>query len=258
MIVRDEGTGPVLLMLHAFPCDGTLWDPVAGACREAGWRTVVPDLPGFGGSPLLESEPNLDAVADEVMDLLGRLRAPSCAIAGVSLGGYVAMNLVHRYPETVRALLLCDTKATADADPARLNRERLAVICEEAPGDTARILEQAVLPGLLGETTRRHRPDVVDRARRFLMGAQASSVAWYQRAMARRPDSRVALAAWSGPSLVLWGTEDTLSPAEEQEAMLDALHDATAAEVQGAGHLAVIEAPDEAGAAIVQFLDARG
>lgn len=254
MNVRDEGDGPVLLLLHAFPCDGSLWDPVARACRDAGWRTLAPDLPGFGGSPLPDAAPDLDVVADEVVDVLARLRVPSCVVAGVSLGGYVAMNIVRRHPETVRALLLCDTKATDDSQAAQQNRERLAVLCEESPSDTGRILEQAVLPGLLGDTTRSGRPDVVERTRRFLVAAQAPSVAWYQRAMARRPDSREALATWSGPGLVLWGDEDTLSPAEEQQLMLDSLRDARGVALPGAGHLAVIETAEAASGAIVDFL----
>lgn len=255
MNVRDEGDGPVLLLLHAFPCDGSLWDHVAGACRDAGWRTVVPDLPGFGASPLLDAEPGLDVVADELVGLLDRLRVESCVVAGVSLGGYVAMNLVRRHPKTVRALILCDTKATEDSVPAQQNRERLAALCEESPAETGRILEQAVLPGLLGDATRSGRPEVVERTRRYLQAAQAPSVAWYQRAMARRPDSREALAAWSGAGLVLWGEEDTLSPADEQQVMLEALGDARGVALPGAGHLAVIETPEAASGAIVGFLE---
>lgn len=258
MSVRDEGAGPVLLLLHAFPCDGSLWDPVAAACRATGWRTLVPDLPGFGASPLPSAGPDLDAVADDVVDMLHERDVASCAVAGVSLGGYIAMNLVRRHPELVRALLLCDTKATADTDPARHGRERLASLCEESPADTGRILEQAVLPGLLGETTRAGRPQVVERTRRFLDAAPASSVAWYQRAMAGRPDSRGALAAWAGPSLVLWGEEDSLSPLDEQRAMLDVLVDAHEARLPGAGHLAVLETPMAAASAITGFLGAGG
>ena len=244
-----------VLLLHALPCDGTLWDPVAQACRDAGWRTVVPDLPGFGTSPRLDGPPNLDAVADEMVRILQEQNTDSCVVAGVSLGGYVAMNLVRRYPEVVRSLILCDTKATADSEQAQQNRERLAVLCEQTPSDTARILEQAVLPGLLGDTTRAERPSVVERARRYLQQAQAPSVAWYQRAMACRPDSLAALAAWSGPSLVLWGDEDTLSPADEQLAMLEALSDARGVALPSAGHLAILETPDAASSEIIGFLD---
>ena len=255
MHVRDEGEGPVLLLLHAFPCDGSLWDPVARACRDAGWRTVVPDLPGFGASTLPDAAPDLDIVADEVVGLLARLRVPSCVVAGVSLGGYVAMTIVRRHPETVRALILCDTKATKDSGSAQRNRERLAMLCEESPSETGRILEQAVLPGLLGETTHTQRPEVIERTRGFLRAVPAPSVAWYQRAMARRPDSRETLATWSGPGLVLWGEEDTLSPNEEQQAMLGCLREARGVAVPGAGHLAVIETPEAASGAIVDFLE---
>lgn len=251
--VRDAGEGPAVVLLHAFPCDGRMWEPQAAALVAAGWRVLVPDLPGFGESPVLDVEPSLDAVADALVGELDRLGVRRCVLGGVSLGGYVTMAVLRRRPDLVSAAFLCDTKATADGEPARENRERLAGLVLDSPSETARILEQAVLPGLLGDTTRESRPGVVERVRGWLDEADARSVAWYQRAMAGRPDSRADLAA-AGPVLVVWGEEDALSPRAEQDLMLAAAPGARLVVVPGAGHLANVEDPDAVTSALLEFL----
>jgi pimeloyl-ACP methyl ester carboxylesterase len=253
--VRDRGDGPVVVLLHAFPCDGRMWQPQADDLCEAGWRVLVPDLPGFGQSALPDREPSLDDVAESVVSVLDDRGVDRCVLAGVSLGGYVTMAILRQRPDLAAGLVLCDTKATADSDAARENRERLARLVLESPQECARILEQAVLPGLLGDTTRAHRPEVVDRVRSWLGDATADTVAWYQRAMAVRPDSVAVLAAVDVPTLVLWGEEDALAPREEQDAMRTASTDADLVIVPEAGHLANVERPEAVTAAMRRFLD---
>ena len=255
MHVRDTGDGPVVVLLHAFPCDGRLWRPQADDLAGAGWRVLVPDLPGFGESALLDGEPSLDLVADEVLAMLDDRGVDRCVLAGVSLGGYVAMAVLRRRPDVAAGLVLCDTKATADADPARENRERLARLVLESPDDCARILEQAVLPGLLGDTTRAQRPEVVETVRSWIAAAEADTVAWYQRAMAVRPDSVGVLGSVDAPTLVVWGEEDALASRAEQEIMRAASSDADLVVVQQAGHLANVERPEVVTAAMRRFLD---
>jgi len=252
--VRDAGDGPVLVLLHAFPCDGRMWEPQAAAAMAAGWRVLVPDLPGFGASPLPEAEPSLAIVAEAVIGMLEDRGIDRCVLGGVSLGGYVAMELVRARPTMLAGLLLCDTKAAADGPEARANRERLAGLALAAGDGAGHLLEQAVLPGLLGDTTRERRPEVVERVRGWLHAADPSAVAWYQRAMALRPDSLADLAEVDLPTLVVWGDQDALSDRAEQDRMVAAVSDASLVVVPGAGHLANVEVPEAVSAAIVQFL----
>jgi pimeloyl-ACP methyl ester carboxylesterase len=252
--VRDLGDGPVVILLHAFPCDGRMWQPVAESLAASGLRVIVPDLPGFGGSPLIEAEPGLDAVADVLIAMLAERDIDRCVLGGVSLGGYLTMAILRRRPDLAAAVVLCDTKATADAPEAAQNRERLAALCLAEPDRTGRILEQAVLPGLIGDTSRADRPEVVSRVRDWLDDARAESVAWYQRAMAARPDSLDVLGSIDSPVLVMWGDEDALSPREEQDLMLGRLALGDSAVIEGAGHLANVERPAAVAAALRSFV----
>jgi pimeloyl-ACP methyl ester carboxylesterase len=254
LFIDDEGDGAAVVLLHAFPCDSRMWAPQTEALRAAGFRVLVPDLPGFGRSVLLDDGPSLVRVADSILRGVESRGVVRFVLGGVSLGGYVAMAMVASRPELVLGLALCDTKATDDSGAARESRERLAQLCLAAPDETTRILEQAVLPGLLGDTTRAGRPSVVADVRSWLSEARPESVAWYERAMAARPDSREALARVATPSVVVWGGEDALSPREEQDLMLASLLDAKLVVVEQAGHLANVERPDAVTAALLDLL----
>ena len=243
-----------VLLLHAFPCAGEMWSAQADALSAAGWDVIVPDLPGFGASDLLDDEPDLDAVAAVILRELDAQGVGRAVVGGLSLGGYLAMALLRAAPQRFSAVMLCDTKGTADSPEAAGNRRRLAQAVLDDPASTGRVLRQSVLPGLLGETTFATRPQVVARVERWLDEARPETVAWYQRAMAARPDSLAMLASLSIPALVLWGDEDAISPEPEQRAMLEALSHATAQVVAGSGHLAAVEAPDAVSEALIAFL----
>jgi pimeloyl-ACP methyl ester carboxylesterase len=249
----------VVVLLHAFPLDSSIWDGVVGPVVAAGWAVVTPDLRGFGasryGADGPDDEPSLAAMARDVIAVLDRLGAASAVVGGVSMGGYVAMELLRQAPDRVDALVLVDTKPGADPPAARENRLRIA---DEilATSDTV-ALADAMLPTLLGPTTRATRPDVVQRVRRLVEAADPAGVAWAQRAMAVRPDSLSVLAGYPRPALIVWGDEDALSTRADQDAMVDALADVHLAVVGGAGHLAVLEAPDAVADAVVGFLGTR-
>ncbi len=251
---------PTVVLLHAFPLDKRLWDGVVDAVADADWDVVVPDLRGFGESRYGEDgpddEPDLGLVAHDVLAVLDRVGVQSAAVVGLSMGGYVAMELLRRAPRRVAALGLLDTKATADAVEARENRLRVAE--QVLAAGSTEVLARAMVPALLGATTLATRPEVVEQVRGWVEQADPAGVAWAQRAMAARPDSLDDLRAYRGPALVLWGAEDTVSPRPEQDLMLAALRDGRAVEVRDAGHLTAVEDPGAVVEALVRFLgDAR-
>jgi len=244
-----------LVLLHAFPLSAAMWTAQAAALAPVA-RVLAPDQRGFGGAPLGDDPPSLDRAADDVVALLDRLALDDVVLGGLSMGGYVAMALLRRHPGRVRALVLADTKATADPPAARENRERIAARLE-AEG-TADVLVEDVLPGLTGATTGRERPEVAQRVRRMVEEAPPAAAAWAQRAMAARPDSLDTLRQVDVPALVLRGDEDGLSSAEDVDTMVRALQKGRLETIAGSGHLSAVEAPGAFNRALAGFLSSLG
>ncbi|WP_086663805.1 alpha/beta fold hydrolase [Lentzea kentuckyensis] len=213
-----------LVLLHAFPLDARMWD--------------VPDAftPSLRGS----GEPDLGTVATRVLAELDARGLDKVLLGGCSMGGYVAMALLRRAPERVKGLVFVDTKHTADAPEAIETRLAMAERVErEGVGDW---LPDALLPNLLG-------PNASDTARALvrtmILEQQAEDVAWWQRAMAKRPDSTDVLETLDVPSLVLVGEHDKLTPPDVAAKLAVTLRHATSERVEDSGHLLPVEQPAE-------------
>jgi pimeloyl-ACP methyl ester carboxylesterase len=252
----DNGTGPAIVLLHAFPMDSALWAAHRRPLAAAGHRVITPDLPGFGGTPVPTAEPSLDVMADEVAALLDHLGLEQAIVGGLSMGGYVTMAMLRRHRSRVAGIILADTKASADAPEAAANRRAVAAAVE-AEGSTAGIAD-GMLANLLGQTTRETRPGVVAAVRRWIVAQPAAGVAWAQRAMAGRPDSLADIEGFGGPVLVLYGEQDTISPAPDAQAMAAAARaggsPTAVVEIPAAGHLTAVEDPDAVTRALLGWL----
>jgi pimeloyl-ACP methyl ester carboxylesterase len=218
----EAGSGRPLVLLHGFPLGADQWLPQLSRV-PAGWRFVAPDLPGFGGSTLGAGPEGvtMDTYAADVFELMAHLDMPRAAVAGLSMGGYVALAMLRRAPARVTALVLADTRATADTPEGRAGRDAMVALLQR---DGAAGVAEQMLPALLGATTKRQQPDLADAVRRLIEGHSPEGLAAAVRAMKARPDSTADLASIRCPALVLCGAEDTITP----PAVCEALHRAIA------------------------------
>jgi pimeloyl-ACP methyl ester carboxylesterase len=253
LYARDVGEGTPLVLLHAFPLSSAMWLSQREQLAKR-FRVITPDLRGFGGSVLGTDEPSIDTMADDVVALLRSKGIAKAVIGGMSMGGYVAMAICRKHPDRVRGLILADTKATADSDAARQNRERVAdrIIADGGVG----VLAEELLPKLVGPTTFRQRALVYGRVRGLLQATPPAAAAWAQRAMAARPDSMETLRGVKVPALVIVGSEDTLATEEDARAMVEALPNAVLQVIPRAGHLCAIEQPDLFNQTVTEFVSA--
>lgn len=248
----EAGRGVPLVLLHAFPLTAAMW-----AAQRTGLatdcRVITPDQRGFGASPKLpDDEPGLGVVADDVRELLDLLDLPTVVLGGLSMGGYVALEFLRRYPERVAGLLLADTKATAD-EPGAAEKRHLIARRVEAEADSA-ILRREVVPNLIGGTTRWQRPDVYETVAALAVAQPPAAVAWAERAMAARPDSTELLPQVAVPTLVIVGEDDAVTPPEDAVALANGIPGAALRRIPAAGHLTALEAPERFNAAVRTLL----
>jgi pimeloyl-ACP methyl ester carboxylesterase len=238
------------VLLHAFPLSSAMWARDAGRFARAA-RVITPDLPGFGGSPR-QVLPSIPAMAQAVADLLESLGIHEPVIlAGLSMGGYVALEFLRQYPQRIKALGLFSTKAAADSPEQRQGR---AALIERLRREGLEVLLQATLPKLVGASTVAGRPAVTAELERSISTADREGVIDALRAMADRRDSQPLLSAIPCPTLILAGAEDVLIPPNESEAMAQAIPGAQLSVIPGAGHLVNLEAPEAFQETVVSWI----
>jgi pimeloyl-ACP methyl ester carboxylesterase len=250
---RDAGVGSsTVLLLHAFPLHGGMWSREI-ALLERRHRVIAPDYRGLGGSAPSGRPSTMEVLAEDVRALLAHLRVERAAVAGLSMGGYLAFELYRRMPALFRGLALCDTKATADGPEARATRETFARnALEKGLGWVA----DEMIPKLLRPGAE---PQVAKEVRDLIVRhGTPAGVAAAQRGMAERPDSTPTLATIACPTLVIVGEDDALTPPAEAERMARAVKEATLVRIPRAGHLSNVERPDAFGAALSSFVDGLG
>lgn len=242
-----------IALLHAFPLGPPMFAEQARALAEAGHSVVVPDL--LSSDRHYPGEPDLAAMAEYVESEMTDRGHHEFAVAGLSMGGYVAMALLRSIPSRISGLALLDTRSSADTDAAARARLDYA---DRVQADGMDWVPAHSLDSLLGETTRTKRKVVVDQVRRWILQADPTMVAWAQRAMANRPDSDTELQVFRQPSLVAVGVEDTLTPTSDALRMAEQLGGAPLSEISGAGHLTSVECPNRVSDLLVSWADRIG
>jgi pimeloyl-ACP methyl ester carboxylesterase len=251
----DAGSGPPVVLLHAFPLSRAMWAPQIEALQNT-YRVLASDLPGFGGSKGFDEPPSLDQAADGVAGLLDELKiGERVVLGGLSMGGYVAFAFARRHAVRLRGLILADTKAEADDAEGKANRDRMIAF---AAGNTARAVLDQMLAKLVGPETMTQRPEVVESIRRIASEQTPAGIIGALKAMRERPDSGPSLAAIAVPALVVVGEQDTLTPPALSESLAARIRGAKLVRIAGAGHLSNLEKPDEFNAAVRSFLAGLG
>lgn len=248
------GSGPALVLLHAFPADHRMWMPAAEKLATR-YRVVLVELRGNGRSGPGSGPATMEKHAADVARVCREAEVERCIFAGVSIGGYVIFELLRRERQRAAGLILSDTRAAADSDEVRANRFKS--IDDAKRFGPAPFIETA-LNRILGETTRRNRPDLVERVRAMASSLTADRIAAIQQGMAARPDSTSLLPSLAVPTLLLFGEEDVVTPEADAEALKRGIANSTLQIIPKAGHLAVFEQDDECARSIRQFCDRLG
>lgn len=266
MRVRTFGGGPPLLLVHGFPLDGTMWNPVIPALAQR-WRVIVPDLRGFGQTPWPANAPpqtaadveanrvtfSLNDFADDLAELLATLAIHGpITFCGLSMGGYIAFAFWRRHAKLVERLILCDTRAAADSPEAAAARRATA---ERVLREGTEFVAEAMLPKLHASAAFARDPAICAETHAVILRADPRAVAAASLAMAARPDSTGDLAGINVPTLVLCGEHDVISPPEEMAAWAKLIPNCRYVTIAGSGHMTTLENPADFAAAVNRVLD---
>ncbi|MDP6573752.1 MAG: alpha/beta fold hydrolase [Rhodospirillales bacterium] len=225
-----------LVLLPGLLCDGALWRHQTETLGDAASFTIGD----------FTDDDSIEAMARSVL-----IEAPeNFALAGLSMGGYVALEIMRQAPDRVTRLALLDTSARADTPENTVHRGGLIELARKGrfKGVTPRLLPLLIHPDRLDDEELTG--CVMAMAERIGKDAFLRQ----QSAILKRIDSRPHLSAIHCPTLVLCGRQDALTPLEVHQEMAGAMPRASLVVVEDCGHLATLEQPQAVNAALRDWL----
>jgi len=226
-----------LVLLPGMMCDGRLYGPQIAA---------------FSGRMPIHLAPLTahDTVEGLAADILASA-PPRFALAGLSMGGIVAMEVVRQAPGRIDRLALLDTNPRAELEEIRQRRE--PQIEKVRAGALKEIMRDELKPNYLANGPLRQ--DVLDICMVMALDLGPEVFERQSRALQRRPDQQDTLKSVTCPTLILMGAEDRLCPRDRHELMHELIEGSTFEIIDRAGHLPTLEQPDAVNAAFKTWLD---
>lgn len=240
---------PTLLLVHGYPFDHTLWDGVR-PLLSPNIQVLAPDLRGFNGQPTGNEEPALELMADDLASLIKNAGKQRAVVAGMSMGGYIALAFAERHPDMLAGLALVSSQAAADTEEARAGRRAtIEKVRASGPGVAA----EATVPKLFAPQNS-GRADLKRVPETSAQRAGIAGITWALEAMARRSDRTAILQSLAVPVAVIHGVHDAFVPIERARALAQITREAEFVQVEGAGHATPLEAPEKVAQALEQLV----
>ena len=239
------GDGFPIILLHGIGSNAKSWRRQLAAFSK-GFKVIAWDAPGYGQSADPDWQiPDVANYSESLRELFDTLGIASAVVLGHSLGGIIAQGFYKTYPERVKTLILADTSQGDGAIPVDLRERKLADRMGMIQTMTPQELAEERAPKLFSE----HAPkELVAEAISIMSEVRESGYGSAAIALARA-DVRGALDNINVPLLMIWGTEDTITPRWEQLPK-----GATVEMIPDAGHLSYVEQPDAFNRIVLEFL----
>lgn len=237
----DNGSGLPIVLIHGFPLNRQMWRPQVSALANVGCRVICPDLPGFGESTFVQENVTMSVYADAVIGLLDDLGVEKAVIGGMSMGGYVLLNLAEHYPERLLGAMFLVTRAAADDEAGK---EKRTLLAREVESGNRKIVPDTFAQVLFAPETQQDNPELVSAVRRWMEAAPVEGVVGGLLAMRDRHDYVDHLSGLNMPALVVGAEKDIAVPLEHAYVLADGLPNAEFRVVSAAGHMANLEQPE--------------
>lgn len=242
---EESGSGTPVILIHGFPLDHTIWLPVVEHLKSHA-RLILPDLRGFGQSPMCEDVSSMRLMAEDIHAVMDQLGIEKAILVGHSMGGYASLAFARVFPRRLLGLGLVTTQAAADTLERRQARLTMAA-------DVKRKGVKAYANPMAAKYT--CAPEWIEPIKELMLKSQPAGVIAALKGMAERPDATDWLTEIKVPCAVVVGTQDALIPPERTRSMVQMLNHAWLVEIPNAGHMPMLETPQVVANALIQLVN---
>jgi pimeloyl-ACP methyl ester carboxylesterase len=207
---KDFGEGFPVVLIHGYLESLETWGDFAKKLASQ-FRVILIDLPGHGGSGCLGPVHTMELMADAVSYVLKELKVSKCTLIGHSLGGYVTMAFVEKYPELLNGFCLFHSSPFADNEEKKNNRDREIEIIKEGKKE---LIFNAHCPKVFANDNQAKFHDQIEIAKAIAKSTPDEGIIAVLEGMKSRPDRSVILKNTNQPFLYVIGKKDNFIPFE--------------------------------------------
>lgn len=250
----DEGKGPVVVLLHGFGEDATVWAAQIKLLQQ-NYRVIAPHLPGTAQSELTENL-SMETMAQSVQQLLTQpalnvFPKEKIILIGHSMGGYVTLAFAEKYPELLKSWGLFHSTAVADSAEKKQVREKGIAFIEK--NGAAAFIESTV-GNLFSTKTKKDNPQLIKDFLHSMNNFSDTSLVSYYRAMINRPDRTAVLKNTTVPVLLVLGKDDQAIPYDEALKLAYMANKTYFYTLQQSGHMGMLEEEEKTNGILQEFI----
>lgn len=247
---KEYGSGKSVVLLHGFCESGEMWDTIVEQLREE-FHLLIPDLPGFGQSPLPAGHFSIDDIGETIVTWLEELNISTCSMIGHSLGGYVALAVAKQKPELLDRFGLFHSTALEDSAEKKVTRNRtIDFIKKFGPV----VFAESFVPSLFYIENRQLVKEQVVKVVEIASRVSETSLVKYTEAMRDRRDRTDVLKSFERPILFIAGEYDTAVPLDKIYAQIDLPKKPVVHVLKDTGHMGMFEKKEYTQEILMDFL----
>ena len=248
----DSGVGDIpIVFIHGFPFDKSMWEPQINYFK-LNYRVISYDIRGYGKTTSDDRVLDMNLFADDLIIFLDALHIDKAVVCGLSMGGYVLLNSLNRYPEKFAAVILSDTQCIGDSMETKDKRKK-AILSIKESGLTD--FASAFVKNIFFKDSYDENMKIINKIENIILSTSSQTVVGTLNALAERKDMCFYLSEILIPALILVGEEDTLTPPAQAQRMKDNIPGSKLFIIPKAGHMANIEQPEVFNELLVEYAE---
>ena len=252
----DQGPddAPIIIFIHGFPLNKSMWDIQVETLKK-NYRVITYDIRGHGNSHPGIDEFFIELFVNDLLRFIKKLGIEKSILCGLSLGGYIALNAVLKYPDRFDGLILNDTQCIADTPEIKENRCNAIIRIKEKGVEQ---YADEIIKNLFAQETFTKNKNVIDAVKEMIISTPKQSLCNTLHALAERKETCTQLHEINIPVLIMVGQEDKITPIAAAQQMHEKILNSKLEIIQQAGHLSNLENPTAFNTHLVNFLELVG
>jgi len=235
-----EGNTPIIF-IHGFPFNKSSWQPQIDFLKNIN-RVIAYDIRGYGESTINNEKLSIGLFADDLIEFMNVLQIKKAIVCGLSMGGYILLNAMHRYPSRFTGIILSDTQCIADSPQAKEKRNQTIKQIELHGINN---FASTYLQNIFCIDTLNEKNEITEKIKKIILSTSQETIVRTLDALANRHEMCSWLNKISAPALILCGKNDAITPPTQSEFLRNKISNSTFHCIDKAGHLANLEQPEE-------------